>query len=143
MEIRKAEMKDVDRLAELMTQLGYPTSVEQMKQRFANMESNSDYHTLVALYDGNVVGVLGLLKGYYYELDGSYARIVAFVVDSTYRNKGIGKRLLNEAENWARRVGATGIGLNSGDRPERRDAHAFYRKMGYEDKSIGFAKGLE
>ncbi len=42
-----------------------------------------------------------MVKGFYYELDGFYVRIVALVVDSNYRNKGIGKKLLEEAESWA------------------------------------------
>jgi hypothetical protein len=42
----------------------------------------------------------------------------------------------------ARRIGAIGIGLNSGNRPERAKAHRFYKDMGYVEKSIGFAKSL-
>ncbi|WP_242698129.1 GNAT family N-acetyltransferase [Bacillus sp. SD088] len=61
-------------------------------------------------------------------MDGFYIRIVAFVVDSNYRGKGIGKKLLAEAESWARRIGATGIGLNSGNRPERFNAK-LYKSM--------------
>ncbi|MEC1153960.1 GNAT family N-acetyltransferase [Cytobacillus horneckiae] len=44
-----------------------------------------------------------------YELYGLYVRIVVLVVDSNYRNKGIGKQLLEEAESWAKEIGATGI----------------------------------
>src|SRR5690606_20179814 len=108
----------------------------------SNIESSPDYHTLLALYDAKVVGMIGLVKGYYYELDGLYVRIVALVVDSNHRNKGIGKQLLNEAEIWAKKIGATGIGLNSGNRPERINAHKFYKNSGYIEKSVGFAKRL-
>jgi GNAT superfamily N-acetyltransferase len=125
-----------------LEQLGYPTSVEQMRIRFSNIQSNPSYHTLVAEYDGKVVGMVGLCIGVFYELDGSYVRIVAFVVDSNYRGKGIGKNLIQEAESWARRQGAIGIGINSGNRVERLIAHKFYMNMGYEEKSIGFAKNL-
>jgi GNAT superfamily N-acetyltransferase len=125
-----------------LEQLGYPTSVEQMRIRFSNIQSNPSYHTLVAEYDGKVVGMVGLCIGVFYELDGSYVRIVAFVVDSNYRGKGIGKNLIQEAESWARRQGAIGIGINSGNRAERLIAHKFYMNLGYEEKSIGFAKNL-
>lgn len=86
--------------------------------------------------------MIGLVKGYYYELDGLYIRIVVLVVDKNYRNKGIGKQLLENAESWAKNIGATGIGLNSVDRPERINAHHFYKKNGYVEKSIGFAKKM-
>lgn len=142
MQIREATVNDIEVLTSLMEQLGYPTTIESMRIRMNNIELSSDYHTLLALYEGKVVGMIGLVKGYYYEMDGSYVRIVAFVVDSNFRGKGIGKKLLKEAESWARRIGATGIGLNSGNRPERFNAHKLYKNMGYIEKSIGFAKSL-
>ncbi|MCM3176308.1 GNAT family N-acetyltransferase [Cytobacillus horneckiae] len=140
MEIRKATVNDIEGITKLMEHLGYPTTIEKMKTRFSNIKSSPDYHTLLALYDDKIVGMMGLVKGYYYELDGLYVRIVVLVVDSNYRNKGIGKQLLEEAENWAKKIGATGIGLNSGNRPERIRAHKFYKNNGYVEKSIGFAK---
>lgn len=142
MEIREATLNDINKLTDLMEHLGYPTTIENMETRFRNIEASPDYHTLLATYDGKIVGMIGLVKGYYYEMDGSYVRIVALVVDSNYRSKGIGKKLINEAENWARTIGATGIGLNSGNRPERIKAHEFYRNQGYVEKSIGFVKSL-
>ncbi|WP_419880526.1 GNAT family N-acetyltransferase [Peribacillus sp. B-H-3] len=142
MEIRDATLNDINELTFLMEQLGYPTTIENMETRFKNIELNPDYKTLLATYDGKVVGMIGLLKGYYYEMDGCYVRIVALVVNSSYRSKGIGKKLIAEAENWSRKIGATGIGLNSGNRPERVNAHKFYKNRGYVEKSIGFAKGL-
>lgn len=142
MQIREATVNDIEVLTSLMEQLGYPTTIESMRIRMNNIELSSDYHTLLALYEGKVVGMIGLVKGYYYEMDGSYVRIVALVVDSYFRGKGIGKKLLKEAESWARRIGATGIGLNSGNRPERFNAQKLYKNMGYIEKSIGFAKSL-
>ncbi|MFB9760145.1 GNAT family N-acetyltransferase [Ectobacillus funiculus] len=142
MKIRKATIKDIPELVSLMEQLGYPTSVEKMKIRFNNIESNSSYHTLVADDNGKVVGMVGLCSGIFYEHDGSYVRIVAFVVDSSYRRKGIGKKLIQEAESWAKKQGSISIILNSGNREERKDAHQFYLSMGYEAKSIGFGKSI-
>ncbi|MCM3180665.1 GNAT family N-acetyltransferase [Cytobacillus horneckiae] len=78
-----------------------------------------------------------------YELDGLYVRIVVLVVDSNYRNKGIGKQLFEEAESWAKEIGATGIGLNCGNRPVRISAHKFYENDGYlEKKALVLQKKL-
>ncbi|MEK4486337.1 GNAT family N-acetyltransferase [Psychrobacillus sp. FSL H8-0484] len=140
--IREATLDDVSELALLMEQLGYPTSSENMQLRFNNIETKLNYHTLVAEYEGNIVGMVGLSINYTYEIDGSYARILAFVVNSSYRNKGIGTKLVQEAEEWASRQGAIAIALNSGNRPERIAAHKFYTYMGYEGKSTGFVKNL-
>lgn len=142
MEIRNATIHDIEKLASLMEELGYPTTVESMEKRFKQIQSHPDYHTLVASYNGDIVGMVGLVRGFYYEMDGCYVRIVALVVESKYRGSGIGKKLVQEAENWAKRLGATRIVLNSGNRPERFNAHQFYKRIGFVEKSIGFVKSL-
>lgn len=143
MEIRKATIVDIPELVVLMEELGYPTSFDKMELRFNAIEADPTYHTLVAELDGKVVGMAGLCTSLFYEYDGSYVRIVAFVVDTNYRKKGIGKNLIKEAESWAREQGAISIRLNSGNREERKGAHQFYLNMGYNDKSIGFTKNLD
>ncbi|WP_199426694.1 GNAT family N-acetyltransferase [Thermaerobacillus caldiproteolyticus] len=142
MKIRKAHARDIPKLAYLMGELGYPTSIEEMSIRFKKIESSSSYCTLVAEYNEDVVGMIGLCSGYFYKKNGLYVRIVALVVDSNYRNRGIGKRLIEEAESWARKQRAISIGLNSGNRDERKKAHQFYLRMGYQEKSKGFVKSL-
>lgn len=63
-----------------MERLGYPTSVDKMKSRINAISSNASYHTLVVDYNGRVVGMGGFCTNLFYEYDGSYVRIVAFVV---------------------------------------------------------------
>ena len=55
---------------------------------------------------------------------------------------GIGKRLLQNVEEWALLTGATGVCLNSG--AERKEAHLFYKKCGYEKgkQQVKFLKRL-
>ena len=64
------------------------------------------------------------------------------VVDLKYRSKGVRRKLLDEAVAWAKENEASGIIINSGNRQERYFAHMFYKKMGYDEKSIRFAKSL-
>lgn len=142
MNIRKAKVQDASYLASLMEQLGYPTTIDEMTNRFQNIDSHPDYYTLVAEDKGCVIGMIGLCTGILYNKDGMYARIIAFVVDEHYRNKGIGKRLIQEAGTWATEQGANAITLNSGNRSERDKAHQFYANRGYETKSTGFVKNL-
>lgn len=49
-------------------------------------------------------------------------------VDGKYRGRGIGKRLLQEAESWAKKKGCRHIHLNT----ITFQAPGFYRKMGYQ-----------
>jgi GNAT superfamily N-acetyltransferase len=125
-----------------MNQLGYKTLDEDMSLRFKQIEMDPNYHTLVAKIEGKVVGMIGLHKGIFYERNGIYVRITAFVINEEYRGNGFGRKLIQEAELWAKNQGALAIGLTSGKRKERELAHLFYRKMGYLDKSIGFGKEL-
>lgn len=138
--IREAESEDVEALAGLMTDLGYPSSPESMRERFGRISSHPAYHTLVAEHEGHVIGMAGMETGYYYEMDEGYARISAFVVSSRYRRLGVGKALIQAAELQARRVGADNIFLNSGK--HRPDAHRFYEESGYEVTGYRFFKML-
>ncbi|WP_018923992.1 GNAT family N-acetyltransferase [Salsuginibacillus kocurii] len=140
--IREAGEEDVPSLAGLMGELGYETTSEEMRNRFNKIQETPGYCTFVADHCGKVVGMIGLCTSYFYEKEGQYARIVALVVDSRYRNSGVGKKLIQQAEQWAKQHDAVTIGLNSGIREERTNAHNFYLNMGYKEVSKGFFKSL-
>jgi len=140
--IRDALVEDIEALTLLMADLGYPTSVTDMKARFESIAAHPDYKTIVAVLDNEVVGMAGLCKGIYYEMNGTYMRILAFVVKQDYRNMGIGRQLIAVAENWAVEQGLNIVIINSGNRDERLASHAFYHEMGYAIKSLGFVKKL-
>ena len=140
--IRDAEAADLPSLAELMNELGYATSVADMKIRFQNISNHADYKTLIALEGHEIVGMVGVTKNYSYEQNGIFARVVALVTKSAYRRSGVGKCLIEAAENWAREIGAAKLLVNCGNREERTTAHSFYKNFGYEIKSSGYVKGL-
>lgn len=143
MNIRNATVEDVQAIAHLMNLLGYPTTVEQMKKRFHKIKENPNHYTLVACKDEKVIGMVGFYIDVLYNADDLYARIIAFVIDENYRRQGAGRMLLKQAETIAKDLGAKGIGLNSGNRPERKISHQFYQSMGYVAKSTGFVKNFE
>ena len=101
-----------------------------------------DYKTIVAVSNNEIVGVAGLCKGIFYEMNGMYMRILVFIVKQNYRKGGIGRRLVRASEDWAIEQGLNTVLVNSGNRDERIDAHAFYKEMGYAIKSSGFVKRL-
>jgi len=140
--IRDAKYTDLEELTALMTDLGYPTTLEEFKIRFENISAHPDYRTLIAIADGEMVGMAGLTKNIFYEMNGNYMRIAAFVVKQSSRKLGIGKLLIEAAEEWAKEQGLHTVVISSGNRAERDAAHAFYQKMGYAIKSSGFVKKL-
>lgn len=99
----------VPQLVHLMKQLGYPTSLEKLKIRFSNIQSQPNYYTLVAELNNEVVGMVGLCHNLFYEYGSSYIRISSFIVDAAHRRKGIGEKLMHGAEKWAMGQEATHI----------------------------------
>lgn len=140
--LRDADTADTDDLALLMNELGYPTTAEEMKIRFEAIVDHPDYKTLLAVFNEEIVAMAGLIKGRYYEKNGCYVRMVAFVVKQANRNKGIGKVLIRAVEEWAIEQGCRTVLFTSRKSDERKDAYAFYQKSGYEIKSSGFVKQL-
>jgi GNAT superfamily N-acetyltransferase len=140
--IREAELTDVPALSGLMNELGYSTTENEMLARFRNIQSHTDFKTFVAMIDTQVVGMIGLTRNYSYEENGIYVRVLALVTSYKLRQNGIGKRLMQVAEDWAKEIGANKILLNCGNREERKVAHSFYKKIGYEVRSSGFTKRI-
>ena len=69
----------------------------------------------------------------FYPIDGVSAMIGRVVVLPEYRGKGLGEKVVGEAENWLRELGYTTAVVESRD-----TATGFYEKLGYTvtDSSI-------
>ena len=107
--IRLATKDDISFLSDLINDLGYLTTSEEMQKRFENIHNHSDYKTFVASIGNRIVGMAGATQNYSFEQNGKYVRIVAFVINSLFRQKGIGKKLLQAVEDWAKEIGATSV----------------------------------
>jgi GNAT superfamily N-acetyltransferase len=138
--IRSACLKDSLEIAGLMSQLGYPTSSDEMKERLAAILLNSDFKTFVAKYQTEIVGVIGVGVFHYYERNGKYGRLLALVVDEKWKGHGIGGSLVAEAERWLKEHKVSSIIVNSGK--QRHNAHRFYEQLGYEETGLRFVKLL-
>jgi GNAT superfamily N-acetyltransferase len=96
-----------------MTELGYPTTVEAMRERLGPICADPNYATFVADTAGCVVGVAGARLGNYYENDGMYCQLLVLAVSSTARGQGTGTQLVEAVERWAASQGARTIVVNS------------------------------
>ncbi len=140
--IRTIEEGDYPHIADIIrNDLGYKDSSDKKVEiRLNAIRDHKDYITYVAVYEDKVVGFMGLLRGKAYEIDGEYVRVAALAVKKEYQGKGVGSRLLAEAEEYARRVKAVAIVLNSG--LQRESAHRFYERRGYFKKGYSFKKSI-
>jgi N-acetylglutamate synthase-like GNAT family acetyltransferase len=140
MECRPASAEDADRVAELLEQLGYPTSPEAARRRLQMLATSHNDEVWVAERDGTVVGLVAIHVSASLECDGEVAKVNAIVVDEAARRQGVGQQLMALAEREARRRGCVLLFLTTAER--RRDAHAFYRGLGFEETGRRFAKAL-
>lgn len=138
--IRPAEERDAATLAELMTQLGYPTSEKEMLSRLQAVSRDSDFATFVADTENGVCGLIGLQSSISYERDDRTGRIMALVVHEKARGRGIGGELLAAAEEYFSREKIARVVVTS--RFERGKAHQFYESLGYERTGLRFMKLL-
>jgi GNAT superfamily N-acetyltransferase len=130
MRIRPMTAADAPLVADLTTQLGYPTSPEEIAHRLATLDERPDEHAaLVADDEGRAVGWVHVALVTSLE-SGLKANIGGLVVDEAHRSGGIGVELLAAAEAWARERGAKLMLVRS--RVARTRAHRFYEREGYE-----------
>jgi GNAT superfamily N-acetyltransferase len=139
--VRDAWIGDAEQVAQLITELGYPTTVEAMKERLAVILADPKSATFVAESGTSLVGVAGVTIDRYYEKDGLYSRLVVLAVRSTARGAGIGHQLVDAIERWAASKGAREVFVSSG--VDRTDAHVFYERCGYARTGFRFVKQLE
>jgi ribosomal protein S18 acetylase RimI-like enzyme len=138
--IRFAEERDAQALAELMTQLGYPTNTEEMRARLRLILQHQDFATFVAVEGDRVCGVIGLSTLVDYENNDRTGRIMVLVVHEQMRSRGIGRALLSAAEEYFTRAKIARVVLTS--RFAREKAHAFYESFGYARTGLRFMKKL-
>jgi GNAT superfamily N-acetyltransferase len=140
--IRLARPDDAERIAMLCQQLGYSVSGGEARRRLEHILFENRHVVYVAESpDGYVVGWVHVHARSLMVVD-RHAEIGGLVVDEDYRGCGIGRRLMQHAEEWARGQGCRTVYLRSN--VIRKNAHAFYKKVGYSvvKTSLTFCKAL-
>ena len=141
-QLREARADDAERMTELAAQLGYPLAAGELAARLPQVAGADDAVVLVAVDESGVA--IGWI---HVELKATLlaplaAQVMGLVVDEASRSRGIGARLLERGEEWARERGCQTMLV--GTRVTREDAHRFYRRQGYDllKTSHFFEKGL-
>jgi len=111
-----------------------------MESRLVSILKDLRYKTLVALKDENICGMIGILSASSYLHNDFNGRIIALVVSTESRQRGIGARLIAAAEKDFAKRGITRVTVTT--RFEREKAHQFYEKVGYARTGFRFAKKL-
>jgi hypothetical protein len=120
--------------------LGYQCDKTLVKLRISQLDDEREA-VFVAIFDNQIVGFIHVERynTLYFE---TMANILGLAVSTKFRKHGIGKALVEKAEDWANENDIALMRLNSG--ATRSGAHEFYRHLGYssEKNQLRFVKRL-
>jgi ribosomal protein S18 acetylase RimI-like enzyme len=133
-------LSDASALAALMCELGYETTVFEMRERLKSIFDDARIRTFVAEADGQICGIVGTLTHASHEHNDPNGKILALVVSTKQRRSGVGRALIVAAEKDFAKRHVTRVSLTT--RFTRDDAHAFYEALGYSRTGLRFAKVL-
>ena len=68
---------------------------------------------------------------------GRFVAIGGLVVEKNHRRKGVGRKLMEEAERWAKDQGCSIVRLSSSS--SRTPSHQFYELLGYTNLKTQYA----
>lgn len=126
--IRAAQPGDANAIARLATELGYPSSEKEMRERIERLLQSDAYVLVVAEQGSEVIGWIAAERRLLIET-GERAEIVGLIVTQNARRAGIGQALVHVAEQWAREQGLPRMTVRSN--VARAESHPFYERLGY------------
>jgi PhnO protein len=131
--IRPLSIRDAEAVAILNHQLGYPSSVADMLPRIEQLLHSSERVAFAGILDDCLIGWIDVaIERHLQSCDT--AVIGGLVVHEDVRGRGIGRRLCQAAEDWARGRGISIVRVRS--QIKRKDTHRFYLQDGYEQVKI-------
>jgi ribosomal protein S18 acetylase RimI-like enzyme len=136
--LRNIAPVDAETAAELLAQLGYPTSADMFRDKLIKLGQDASNRVLVAVEDGRVVGLVAVHTHELVHAPGLLGRITALVVHSEFRRRGLGRKLVQAAERHCVSVGCVLFEVTSSD--SRLEARAFYESLGYTERRRRFTK---
>ena len=140
--IREIEKKDYPAVLSLWNdELGNKwVTAQNIAPHYDRVKNDDNYKTFVAVIDNDVVGFVASVQTYAVGFEEQFMQIIGIAVKIDKSNKGIGTNLIQFIEKYAQDKGIINIYLCSG--VKRINAHAFYKRNGYDNHSWCFGKKL-
>jgi predicted N-acetyltransferase YhbS len=140
--IRAITPADALPVANLCTQLGYPSTEADVIRRLKTILPLDDDHLILVACLGDEVVGWGESEISRHVQSEPYALLTGLVVKDGVRSAGVGRRLCTAIEDWARSRGVARMRVTS--RSTRERAHGFYLRGGYSEVKVSkvFEKAL-
>jgi ribosomal protein S18 acetylase RimI-like enzyme len=126
--VRQMRAEDASAVAALTTQLGYPSTEDAIRRRYDLIKDRWDARLFVAVDRNLIVGWIHVQATYLLECDAR-AEIWGLAVAETVRGSGVGRRLVQAAEEWAEMRGLGVMAVRSNQL--RAGTRGFYEHLGY------------
>ena len=140
--IRDATVDDADALTMLLDVLGYPADPPTVRARLEALRTADPMgRVIVAVAGTEVVGFATLHCTPVLHRPTAVGRITGVAVKAGAQGSGVGRELLRAAESYFESLGLLRVEVTSG--PSHLPAHLFYRRYGYVDQGVRFAKTLD
>jgi len=139
--IRPAEERDAEAVAALFEEWGHPLSCDEVRRNIRAFTQTPSHRFLVAEIGGAVVGFAAMNTALSPARPGKIGVISGMSVAPRHQRRGIGRRLVECAEQWLRSEGASYIRVTSASH-RAETAHRFYPALGYLQTGIRFDKDL-
>jgi GNAT superfamily N-acetyltransferase len=132
--IRPAKTQDLPGFLPLLSQLGYPATLEELTKRFCKFMGNPGCGVVVCQMNEEITGLVAWTKTDNLISDATRFSIVGLVVSTNHRGMGIGKKLMQFVEDIAKQHAPAIVDLTSGLRRAQDGAHEFYKRIGYKNE---------
>ncbi len=141
MNLRDATFQDTQPISALLAELGYPLTPEVVRTNLARVARlGPAFFIIVAVEADQVVGVASGFATPVLHREQPVGRLSVLVVARSHAGLGVGSTLVAAAENRFASLGCRRIEVTSAG--HRHEAHAFYRRRGYDQQGLRFVREL-
>ncbi|HEY9103483.1 GNAT family N-acetyltransferase [Chitinimonas sp.] len=127
-QLRPMSVTDAKAVAELLSEQGPVLTVDDIAERFSRLATTQEQLVCVAELEGWIVG-LCQVHGIRAIAGESHAEISTLAVAGGFQRRGIGRQLVERAQDWALAAGYPLLRL--GDKASRTEAHRFFEAIGF------------
>ena len=142
-EIRGCEIVDFPEVFNLLEQLWIDSTLDydSLQTVFEHALKSDNQKLIVGIMNNEIMGFCSLtIKNNLWQA-GNLGHIDELVIDKKFRGQGYGKEMTKTMTKIAKELKCKRIELDSAF--HRREAHEFYKTLGYENRAYLFSKRLD
>jgi len=136
--VRLAQAKDAPAIALLIGELGYKVSDQVILKKLNHFAEQKSGEAFVATEGEHVLGCISVHVQELFHAPGRLGRITSLVVNKRAEGAGVGRALMERANDYFRTSGCVRAEVTSGD--HRPATHRFYVANGYAQDERRFVK---